>query len=302
LRKREKIDQAKKDLKMKINYKSRIKNISNNETEIRNLLKNYKKNENPQGLIDNDLQKQESNFQSRLQERRRTKNGPELIKNNYLSQNNNQQAVCNFASNDEEVNISSYNTVGNTDKEIIFDDKEDELDNEANTNEEAKPTMNNENNPDQHELLQCLNQKQKSHFQDIKSSIQNFMKEYSTVYHQNVFHKFKTQSKKIMEEKFKKYSEVSESYFGQIKEVEFILDAEDDLERQTPLKLIIESLKEEQQHELELIEDQYEDLYENCYTSYKNQAKTNSGIQLLEEKLRLEIYSQINNIVNPKKV
>lgn len=51
------------------------------------------------------------------------------------------------------------------------------------------------------------------------------MKEYSSFYHQNIFDKFKEQSKKVMDEKFKKYSEVSETYYSQIKEVEFILEA-----------------------------------------------------------------------------
>jgi len=104
-----------------------------------------------------------------------------------------------------------------------------------------------------------------------------------------------------MEEKFQKYSETSESYHNQVKEVEFMLEAEEDSERQKPLRLIIESLKEEQQHELELIDDHYEELFEQCYTNYKNSAKMNNGVQLLEEKFRLEIYNQINNIVNPKK-
>lgn len=80
-----------------------------------------------------------------------------------------------------------------------------------------------------------------------------------------------------------------------------LLTSEDDQERQTPLKIIIESLKEEQEHQLDLIEDHYEKLFEQCYNQFKTQARTNSGIQLIEEKLRLEIYNQINNIVNPKK-
>jgi hypothetical protein len=51
------------------------------------------------------------------------------------------------------------------------------------------------------------------------------MKDYSSFYHQNIFDKFKEQSKKLMDEKFKKYSEVAETYYSQIKEVEFILEA-----------------------------------------------------------------------------
>ena len=84
------LKQAKKELKMKIIYKSRIKNISNNETEIRNLLKNYNKQTAPKDMIDTELNQQESNFKTRLNERRRTnfdKTDLENIKNNYMSQN-----------------------------------------------------------------------------------------------------------------------------------------------------------------------------------------------------------------------
>jgi hypothetical protein len=66
------------------------------------------------------------------------------------------------------------------------------------------------------------------------------------------------------------------------------------------LKIILESLREEQEHELEIVEDHYEKLFEQCYSSFKTQARGSNGIQLLEEKLRLEIYTQVNNIVNPK--
>lgn len=51
------------------------------------------------------------------------------------------------------------------------------------------------------------------------------MREYAAHYHSNIFHNFKLQSKKIMDEKFKRYSEVAENYYNQIKEVELILEA-----------------------------------------------------------------------------
>jgi hypothetical protein len=51
------------------------------------------------------------------------------------------------------------------------------------------------------------------------------MKDYGSFYHHNIFDKFKEDSKKLMDEKFKKYSEVAETYYSQIKEVEFILEA-----------------------------------------------------------------------------
>lgn len=67
---------------MKINYKSRLKNISNNETEINNLLKNYNKhNKAPHDKIQNDLKQQELNFRQRLNLKKKIKNqfSPRII-------------------------------------------------------------------------------------------------------------------------------------------------------------------------------------------------------------------------------
>ena len=51
------------------------------------------------------------------------------------------------------------------------------------------------------------------------------MIEYNNFYQLDIFQKFKIQSKKLMDDKFKKYSEISENYYNQIKEVEFILNS-----------------------------------------------------------------------------
>jgi hypothetical protein len=61
-------------------------------------------------------------------------------------------------------------------------------------------------------------------------------------------------------------------------------------------------LKEEQEHELARIEDYYNKLIFEAQTNFKNSGfKNNPGIQLIEEKLKLDMYNLINTILVPKK-
>jgi hypothetical protein len=110
---------------MKINYKSRLKNISNNETEINNLLKNYNKhNKIPHDKVQNDLKQQELNFRERLNLKKKLKN--------QLSPRVNIQSSLFiipddiFNLNDEGFTIDKgYNTARNAEKELLLDEKEE---------------------------------------------------------------------------------------------------------------------------------------------------------------------------------
>ncbi len=110
---------------MKINYKSRLKNISNNETEINNLLKNYNKhNKIPHDKVQNDLKQQEINFRERL-------NLKKKLKNQFSPRVNTQSSLVIilddfFNLNDEGFTIDTgYNTARNAEKELLLDEKEE---------------------------------------------------------------------------------------------------------------------------------------------------------------------------------
>lgn len=65
---------------------------------------------------------------------------------------------------------------------------------------------------------------------------------------------------------------------------------------------IIDSLKEEQESELIRLEDHYNKLIQDCQANFKSIGfKNNPGIQLIEEKLKLDLYNQLNLILLPKK-
>ncbi len=110
---------------MKINYKSRLKNISNNETEINNLLKNYNKhNKIPHDKVQNDIKQQEINFRERL-------NLKKKLRNQFSPRVNTQSSLVIilddfFNLNDEGFTIDTgYNTARNAEKELLLDEKEE---------------------------------------------------------------------------------------------------------------------------------------------------------------------------------
>lgn len=65
---------------------------------------------------------------------------------------------------------------------------------------------------------------------------------------------------------------------------------------------IVEALKEEQEQELERIEDHYDKLVIEAQNNFKNISfKNNPGVQLIEEKFKLDLYNLINLIISPYK-
>ena len=82
-----------------------------------------------------------------------------------------------------------------------------------------------------------------------------------------------------------------------------VYNADGDDMHQESIKNIIDSLKEEQEHELDRIDDYYNNLISEAQANFKSYAlKANPGIQLIEEKFKLDMYTLINAILVPKKI
>ena len=139
-------------------------------------------------------------------------------------------------------------------------------------------------------------------FQNTYYQVENLMKTYmdnfNNYYYKDIFELFSSELKEIYDKKYKKYIEISLEYHNHIKENEHILENNDNLseEKKVEIKQIIDSLKEEQQNEIAKIEDEFNRLIVSKVNEFKiNSFKNNSGIQLIEEQLKLDIYSLINN-------
>jgi hypothetical protein len=81
----------------------------------------------------------------------------------------------------------------------------------------------------------------------------------------------------------------------------FIIADSDD-QHTKGISSIVESLKEEQENELVRIEDYYDKLVMDAQNNFKNISyKNNPGVQLIEEKFKLDLYNLINLIISPYK-
>ena len=103
--------------------------------------------------------------------------------------------------------------------------------------------------------------------------------------------------KEIYDNKYKKYIDVSLEYHHQIKENEHLLENHEDYseEKKAEIQQIIDSLKDEQQNQIAKIEDEFNRLIVSKVNEFKiDSFKNNSGILLIEERLKLDIYSIIN--------
>jgi hypothetical protein len=86
--------------------------------------------------------------------------------------------------------------------------------------------------------------------------------------------------------------------------MEFALGGDSDNQHQDGIRAVIVALKEEQEVELERVEDHYDSLINDAQINFRNvSCKINPGVQLLEERFKLDMYTLINNaILLPKKM
>lgn len=85
-------------------------------------------------------------------------------------------------------------------------------------------------------------------------------------------------------------------------QVIFIYICLDDGSYKESFESIIDQLKEEMKCELEKLDDNYNLIIKEKRQSYSNMnIRNNSGIRLIEEKFRLDIYNTISNVIYPNK-
>ena len=131
----------------------------------------------------------------------------------------------------------------------------------------------------------------------VEELINKYISQFNNIFFKEIFEQFAQNLKDIYDTKYKKYIEVSLEYHHQIKENEHILENHDDFseEKKEEIQQIIDSLKDEQQNQIAKIEDEFNRLIVSKVNEFKiDSFKNNSGILLIEEKLKLDIYSIIN--------
>ena len=204
--------------------------------------------------------------------------------------------------------ISKFNKFKNqleNDKENE-EEEEDSQNEESNKNSEYSNSNTNLNkvskNDSEHGLLYSnlddIPAKFMSTYYQIESFMIEYMNNFNEFFYHDVFEQFSSGLKELYESKYNKYIEIRNEYHNQIKENEYLLENDDNLNEEKKLEIqqTIDSLNEEQQHQIDTIEDEFNRKIIEKISEFKlNSFKNNSGIQLLEEQLKLNIYSLIND-------
>ena len=135
-------------------------------------------------------------------------------------------------------------------------------------------------------------------FLKIEEKMNNYVDVINKYFYTEMFDNFYIKLKDIYKQKYEKYIKVNDEYFSNIKEKEFILDSNDKMgeNEKKEIQNIIDGLKEEQKDQIDQVLDEYNTSISNLISDYKQNAlKKNVGIQVIEEQLKLDIYSMIND-------
>ena len=222
---------------------------------------------------------------------------------------------------DEEISKSIGEQIESLRKKIIsLNTKKVQNENENNENEEDEDSQNDESNKNSEysnsntNLNKVSNKKEEesdlvgsnvnkipakfmSTYYQVESLMIEYMNNFNECFYQDIFEQFSSGLKELYKLKYKKYIEIRNEYHNQIKENEYLLENDENLneEKKSEIQQTIDSLNEEQQHQIATIEDEFNRKIMDKISEFKlNSFKNNSGIQLLEERVKLDIYSLIN--------
>jgi hypothetical protein len=134
-------------------------------------------------------------------------------------------------------------------------------------------------------------------FLAVEEKMKEFVETLKNHFYKETFDDFSLKLKDLYDSKYKKYIMVNNEYHSSITEKEYLLENEEGLneEKKIEIQNIIDSLKEEQKDQIDKIVDEYNNNIILLINEFKqNSFKKNIGIQLLEEQLKLDIYSMIN--------
>ena len=186
--------------------------------------------------------------------------------------------------------ISNLNKKNTNQNEVDIVEEEESEFSSSNTNLiKIKPNLNN---------LDKIPGKFQGAYIDIETIMGEYVNDFNQFFYKEIFEPFSSELKDLYNMKYKKYIEIRNEYHAQIKENEYLLELDDNLskEKKEEIQQTIDSLNEELQHQIDVVEDEFNQKISDKISEFKRSSfKHNSGIQLLEEKVKLDIYSLIND-------
>ena len=240
--------------------------------------------------IDSEKKQKEDNPQSQIQEQRQAHRKMSLT-----------EEMINIKLDEEisksiESQITSLqNIISHLNQKVMsqndMDNEEEEESEFSNSNTNLIKAENINNN------IEKIPAKYLEIYKEIEKTIRTYLNDFNQNFYKEIFEQFSSGLKELYEQKYKKYIEIRNEYHNQIKENEYLLEIDDNLtkEKKEEIQQTIESLNEEQQHQIDVVEDEFNKKISDKIAEFKlNAFKHNSGIQLMEERVKFEIYSLIN--------
>ena len=290
---KEKLMKYKKMKSLKTNKNSFIKsdndNNSNNDFSM-NIENTYKKHNYFQQLLDiSDLKDNLSNKNSEEQK--------EIINSTLSDLNSDSFNSDNANLNGEEIlNTNETNETGN-----ILNTFFDLSDNNNLITSQIKDKQSFIFNLI--DSYKDIGSKQQKGLLEIENLITNSFNQINDYYYLNWFSNFIDKIKKLMNDKFKHYKEITKIYSNQIKDLELEISGIKNNIKFNELELQIEYLKDEQQNELDNIEEQYNNKIHKELKEFKKLSlNDNLTVALNKEKLKLDIYNKICGIITSSKI
>ena len=175
--------------------------------------------------------------------------------------------------------------------------KDDEEENE-NQKDEISSISNNANPIQDLKLtIDDIPLKYQDTYEEVEEKMKKYVKELNDHFYKDTFEVFSLELKELYDKKYNKYIEVNDEYHHNIKEKEYQLENDENIneEKKVEIQQIIDSLKEEQKDQIDKITDEYNELIDKKIAEFKQTFfKKDCGINLMEEQLKLDIYTMIN--------
>ena len=134
-------------------------------------------------------------------------------------------------------------------------------------------------------------------YYDVEEKMKKYARDLNDHFYKDTFELFSLELKELYDKKYNKYIEVNNMYHNNIKEKEYQLENDEEIneEKKVEIQQIIDSLKEEQKDQVDKITDEFNELIDKKISEFKQTFfKKDCGINLMEEQLKLEIYTMIN--------
>jgi hypothetical protein len=147
--------------------------------------------------------------------------------------------------------------------------------------------------------------KSKDMFAGVKVTMEKFLDSFNSYFYDEIYQTITQGMEAILEDKNKKNLEIAKNYNDQIKEMEFLINSgnlklilDNEETYKDSIKGLIQSLKEEQQLELDKLDDLYDEKIKEMKAKFRHDGlRNNPGVRLLEEKFRLDMLNSINIVV-----